>query len=349
MSFVSPFSAFSFRVLPLQLGRPKCLRVVGETPSQDVVEKPSSKETQAPPLNGIRYFKFNDFCTNTRPDSAVGLAVTHFWFELRELAKSTIRPKEGCLPELFGFTLDNAKIWEREQLRPPVKAPFLIRKMYQVICRGLDLLYPNRPIERFWLLETVARMPYFSYVSMLHLYETLGWSRAGELRKVHFAEEWNEMHHLMIVEALGGDRKWIDRFLAQHAAIVYYWLLILTYIIAPSWSYTFSELLEGHAVDTYGQFLDENEEKLKQLPAPDVAVRYYVTGDLYMFDDFQTTRKPETRRPPVRNLYDVFVNIRDDEGEHVKTMVACGDYSRLGRVVVSSHALQGLEEDGPEK
>lgn len=35
------------------------------------------------------------------------------------------------------------------------------------------------------LLEEVARMPYFSYVSMLHLYETLGWWRAGaDLRKV---------------------------------------------------------------------------------------------------------------------------------------------------------------------
>jgi hypothetical protein len=39
--------------------------------------------------------------------------------------------------------------------------------------------------QRFWFLETVARMPYFSYISMLHLYESLGWWRAGaELRRV---------------------------------------------------------------------------------------------------------------------------------------------------------------------
>jgi hypothetical protein len=42
-----------------------------------------------------------------------------------------------------------------------------------------------------------------------------------------------------------------------------------------------------------------------------------------MFDEFQTTHKPEERRPKVDNLYDVFVAIRDDEMEHVKTMVAC--------------------------
>jgi hypothetical protein len=33
------------------------------------------------------------------------------------------------------------------------------------------------------------RMPYFSYISMLHLYETLGWWTIGtDVRRVHFAE-----------------------------------------------------------------------------------------------------------------------------------------------------------------
>ena len=37
---------------------------------------------------------------------------------------------------------------------------------------------------RFWVLETVARIPYFAFISMLHLYETLGWWRAAApLRK----------------------------------------------------------------------------------------------------------------------------------------------------------------------
>jgi len=29
-----------------------------------------------------------------------------------------------------------------------------------------------------------------------------------------------------IMEVLGGDRLWFDRFLAYHAAIVYYWVLV---------------------------------------------------------------------------------------------------------------------------
>jgi hypothetical protein len=64
---------------------------------------------------------------------------------------------------------------------------------------GHILTIPAAVPQRFWVLETVARIPYFSYISMLHLYESLGWWRAGaELRKVHFAEEWNELHHLQV-------------------------------------------------------------------------------------------------------------------------------------------------------
>lgn len=103
------------------------------------------------------------------------------------------------------------------------------RWIYDVLCSFIDFAYKDRPIERFWFLETVARMPYFSYISVLHLYETLGlcgmlncvcvclgfivfyyigWWRNGELLKIHFAEEYNEFHHLLIMESLGGSRKW---------------------------------------------------------------------------------------------------------------------------------------------
>jgi ubiquinol oxidase len=83
------------------------------------------------------------------------------------------------------------------------------------------------------------------------------------------------------------------------------------------------QLVEEHAHHTYDTFVREHEAELKTQPAPEVAINYYRDGDLYMFDEFQTGTISETRRPVVDNLYDVFVNIRDDEGEHVKTMVAC--------------------------
>jgi hypothetical protein len=37
-------------------------------------------------------------------------------------------------------------------------------------------------------------------------------------------------------------------------------------------------------VDTYGEFVDENEELLKKLPPSPVAVRYYENEDLYLYE-----------------------------------------------------------------
>jgi ubiquinol oxidase len=179
-------------------------------------------------------------------------------------------------------------------------------------------------------------MPYFAYISMLHLYESLGWWRGGaELRRVHFAEEWNELHHLQIMESLGGDAAWADRALAAHASLFYYWACVGAYLFSPSTAYAFSELVEGHAVDTYTQFFEENEAALKALAPPRVALEYYRSADPYLFDALDTAPPPAAeggkgfsaalprRRPDCGSLYDVFVNVRDDEGEHVSTMAAC--------------------------
>jgi ubiquinol oxidase len=199
----------------------------------------------------------------------------------------------------------------------------MVRLLVGVLVFVINVVYKNRPIPRFYVLETVARVPYFSYLSVLHLYETLGWWRKCDWLKVHFAESWNELHHLMIMESLGGDRYWWDRALAKTSALLYYWIIVLLYLISPGSAYHFMELVEGHAYHSYDTFLKENEQSLKAQAAPAIAITYYRDGDLYMFDEFQTAHRPAERRPQIESLYDVFVAIRDDEAEHVKTMVAC--------------------------
>ena len=62
--------------------------------------------------------------------------------------------------------------------------------------------------------------------------------------QVHFAEEWNELHHLQIMESLGGDLRWVDRFLGEHAAVMYYWVLVVIFMISPAASYQFMEMVE---------------------------------------------------------------------------------------------------------
>ncbi len=56
-------------------------------------------------------------------------------------------------------------------------------------------------------------------MSVLHFYETMGWHRKANWIKVHFAEADNELHHLLIMEALGGNDNFADRFFAEHAAV----------------------------------------------------------------------------------------------------------------------------------
>jgi ubiquinol oxidase len=198
----------------------------------------------------------------------------------------------------------------------------LIRVIVSFFVFVVDVIYGNRSYARFYVLETIARVPYFSYLSVLHLYETLGFWRKADLLKVHFAETWNELHHLLIMESLGGDRHWIDRAIAQHIAVAYYWVVVLLYMLLPKYAYYLMELIENHAYHTYDDYLTTHEAALKSQPAPQVAINYYRDGDLYMFEETQFTLDHEFRRPNVDNLYDVFVNIRDDESEHVKTMEA---------------------------
>ena len=190
---------------------------------------------------------------------------------------------------------------------------FLKNTVFDTVFAGED-----RAFARFYALETIARVPYFSYLSVLHIYETIGKWRRAKYLKLHFAESWNEMHHLLIMEELGGNERFFDRFLAQHIAFGYYAFVILLYLLNPTEAYSFNQGVEEHAFATYDEYLKENEEMLKGMPAPESAIKYYVDGDMYMFDEFQTDC--ELRRPEIKNLFDVFVAIRDDEAAHVKTM-----------------------------
>ena len=73
-------------------------------------------------------------------------------------------------------------------------------------------------------------------------------------------------------------------------------VLVFLWLLSPSLSYNFSELIEAHAVDTYGEFVDANAEKLAALPAPRITRLYYNGPDLFLFDEFQTSRPRGSRR-----------------------------------------------------
>ena len=173
----------------------------------------------------------------------------------------------------------------------------------------------RQDVRRFYVLETVARVPYFAYLSVLHLRETLGERDLRETMRLHYAEADNELHHLLIMEALGGNATAFDRTLARTMAFFYYWYVVGVYVLSPEAAYHLSELIEDHAYDTYDDFLgrrgaevrvnpnpnrnrnpnpnpnrhpnpnrNPNSNQLRALPVPAVAREYYETDDAFLFD-----------------------------------------------------------------
>jgi ubiquinol oxidase len=210
-------------------------------------------------------------------------------YRIRKLRKS-----------LKALRLNDKNIWKREQMREHVECPRILLMMYYSLCFILDIIFKDKPIDRFWFLETVARMPYFSYVAILHMYETLGWWELdSDLKREHYLQEENEVRHLKIMESLGGNSNWWNRFIARHGAMAYYGILLIFFMTSPRLAYLSSELLEMHAVDTYTEFYESNASILKNLPLTTEAMKY---------------------KPDAWNLYEVFKQIADDEYRHAINM-----------------------------
>ena len=124
----------------------------------------------------------------------------------------------------------------------------------------LDFLYKGRDYQRFWVLEEIARAPYFAFLSVLHLRESLGLRGQWHLylMKEHFAQTVNETEHLEFMESRGGNSYWIDRFVAKHLVLIYYWINVVYYWVAPRAAYHLSYEIEMHAAETYGKYLAVN-------------------------------------------------------------------------------------------
>jgi len=133
----------------------------------------------------------------------------------------------------------------------------------------IDFLYQRRDYQRFWVLEEIARAPYFAFLSVLHLRESLG-LRGPEhlyLMKEHFAQTLNETEHLEYMESRGGNAYWVDRFVARHLVLIYYWVNVVYYWLAPKSAYHLSYEIEIHAATTYAKYLAENgpDEKILEI------------------------------------------------------------------------------------
>jgi len=134
---------------------------------------------------------------------------------------------------------------------------------------SIDYFYRGRDFQRFWVLEEIARAPYFAFLSVLHLRESLG-LRGPEhlyLMREHFEQTVNETEHLEYMETRGGNSYWVDRFVARHLVLIYYWVNVVYYWLAPVSAYHLSHEIELHAAVTYAKYLAYNgpDEKILEI------------------------------------------------------------------------------------
>ena len=133
----------------------------------------------------------------------------------------------------------------------------------------LDHFYKGRDLQRFWVLEVIARSPYFAFLSVLHFKESLGIKndQSMYLMKEHFYQAINETEHLKEMEHRGGDKYWIDRFFARHLVLFYYWTMVFYYLLLPTEAYDINIKIEEHAFNTYSKYLNKfpNDEKIKEI------------------------------------------------------------------------------------
>ena len=163
----------------------------------------------------------------------------------------------------------------------------------------IDFLYQGRDFQRFWVLEEIARAPYFAFLSVLHLRESLG-LRGPEhiyLMKEHFAQTLNETEHLEYMESRGGNDYWIDRLFAKSLVLIYYWVNVVYYWLAPCAAYHLSYEVEIHAATTYAKYLAYNgpDEKILEILNDELQHSHELEKAISLIDpDRLTVREKET-------------------------------------------------------
>lgn len=141
----------------------------------------------------------------------------------------------------------------------------------RLLFRLMDVVYgTERSLEKFRVLELVARVPYqawenVAYVALTHTASEPGFARRvfDRVRTSRWEQD-NEQWHLLILEELtsGSRRGGIlrSRVVPQLLAFGYYQLSWFLYVLRPAWSYRLNADFEDHAEHEYALLVAEHPE-----------------------------------------------------------------------------------------
>lgn len=170
-----------------------------------------------------------------------------------------------------------------------------------------NFFYGKKPTyQKFKAIEVIARIPYQSwevasyvFLSAFHGNE----KKAIELAKTstfsRMAQDNETMHVVVIshiVQREHGASFVMHTFIPVLFSLFYFWAIFILYFVSPRRALELNYLFEDHAFHQYDQFLIEQCEVLKQKP---------ITSE---FLDFYGRH--------VRNEYELFLSIRNDELVH---------------------------------
>jgi hypothetical protein len=135
----------------------------------------------------------------------------------------------------------------------------------------MDLAYGrSRTLDKFRVLELVARVPYqawenVAYVAMTHTAERPGFARRvfNRVRESRWEQDNEQWHLLILEELLEGTRRYgvlRARVLPQVMAFAYYQLSWFLYVVRPAWSYRLNADFEDHAEHEYALLVQEHPE-----------------------------------------------------------------------------------------
>ena len=176
------------------------------------------------------------------------------------------RPPFGPIQRLDGMQL---KAEQQSTLDHPRRSPSLGAKLLFVT---MDLVYgKQRTLEKFRVLELVARMPYqawenVGYVAVTHTARKPRFARRvfNQVRLNRWEQDNEQWHLFMIEEMLSKQPNrlgWMRRqAIPQVLALAYFHISWLLYAIRPTWSYRLNADFEDHAEHEYALLVDEHPE-----------------------------------------------------------------------------------------
>ncbi len=166
--------------------------------------------------------------------------------------------------------LESARLREEQQatLRSPRRRATLSARLLFFL---MDRVYGEaRSLEKFRVLELVARVPYqawenVAYVAVTHTARQPGFARRvfDRVRISRWEQDNEQWHLLMLEELVAADPSgsWLrNRVVPQVLAFGYYQLSWLTFAIKPEWSYRLNADFEDHAEHEYALLVQEHPE-----------------------------------------------------------------------------------------